>query len=195
MTGGAARGAIVLSLGSCLALSAAEAPPKPEPKLHEIEATDWGVLPPAGFIPADGMAGAWRPSPSAARRGPLARNSLIRVYSAFSPEACQPLCAGQPAPPDKVTGSMFRGKPADSFSCRENVVYLGTAWPYSDYFIVHLDENSCAVLALLARSGEGRRQALPAFTGMRVSLAPLPASLGKPAAADEPTDKKLPLLR
>lgn len=196
MTAGAFICAILLSLGSRLSAHAAESVPGPGPKVHEIEATDWGVSPPAGFIPAEGMPGAWKPSPTASRRGqPLARNSLIRVYSAFSAEACQALCAGQPVPPDKVSGNMIRGKPADSYQCRETVFHLGMAWPQSDFIILHLDENACAILALLARSGEARRQALPAFAGLRASLAPLPKGSLKPAADDEAAGKMVPMLR
>ena len=194
MSVGAALGAIVLLLGSRPAWGAAQSLTQSEPNAFEIESTGWGVAPPAGFVSAEGMPGAWKPSASGSRGLPLARNSLIRVYSAFSAEACRPQCAGEPVPPAKVSRSAIRGLPADGFQCREGVFYLGMAWPYSDFTILHLEENVCAVLALLARSKEGRRQALAAFAGMHRTMAPLPKA-SQPAAEGQGAEKALPLLR
>lgn len=174
---------------------AAERAPAPPPGTHEIEGTGWGILPPPGFVPAEGYKDSWKPSAAAPRRGPLARNALIRVYSAFSEEACAAVCAGQPVPEKSVHRSKVRGRPAASFECREQVFHFGMAWTQGDYVVVQVSEEACVIVALLARSGEARRQALSAFRQAQLTLAPLPKRSEPAPAEDEALQKKPPLLR
>ena len=187
--------ALVLALGLPGALTAAEPPSRPAPAVYQVEATDWEIVPPAGFVPAEGYKGCWKPSPNSPRSGPLARNLLIRVESAFSPEACSAACARQPVPEEAIHRSNFRGRPAWSFECRERVFHFGMAWTSGDYAVVQVDEQACVIVALLARSAEARRQALPAFRQMQKTLAPLPKGPAASPAGEETSRNEVPLLR
>ena len=184
-------------LSLLLSLSSAGKPSKPQaPEAFEIAATGWKITPPAGYNSAEGMRGAWRPSKRSSRPGaPLARNAMIVVYSLFSEEACRPACAGKPLPADKISKSMVRGRPAYGYHCRGDILYLGEAWQLGDYATVKIKDDACVVMALLAGSGEARRQAYSAFGAMRGTLAPIQAPAAKDPQPDETADQAMPLLR
>jgi hypothetical protein len=134
-------------------------------RMHVIDVTGWGVVPPQGFALDPSLHNTWKPASG--------NPADSRVFIQSGP-ACTPSCAGQPVDDAALTRGIIASRRSYTFHCPWVVQYAGMEWKYAYFAVIKLGAETCVTMVLLSRTPQVHQQRADAFFHMRDSLQPLP---------------------